>query len=180
MLMNSPSQISEIKIQEKTQHAYPRTWSAGHNGSGPFPKRTELCRVLAHHEAVLQMWVPVCGKGNALGEELEGTSAPLARTTGWWMAGAGSSALGDQEIQGHIGSAFFSLAQSPAHSKHSKKKKKHSHFQSEWKYQELPGGSCLRVVSNAVGKLWGSPINRWHLAWGFKEESPRLPWLSRA
>ena len=45
MLMNSPSQISEIKIQEKTQHAYPRTWSAGHNGSGPFPKRTELCRV---------------------------------------------------------------------------------------------------------------------------------------
>ena len=53
------------------------------------------------------------------------------------MAGAGSSALGDQEIQGHIGSRFFNLAQSPAHGKHSKKKKKkkHSHFQSEWKYQ---------------------------------------------
>ena len=179
MLMNSPSQISEIKTQEKTQHIrstfIPGLGLPDTPAVAPFGREQNFAGCLAHHEAALQMWVLVCGKGNVLGEELEGTSAPLARTTGWWMAGAGSSALGDQEIQGHIGSGFFNLAQSPAHGKHSKKKKQSIPISRVNESTKLHG-SCLRVVSNAVL----STINRWHLAWGFKEESPRLPWWSRA
>lgn len=48
MLMNSPSQISEIKIQEKTQHAYPGTWSAGHNSSGPLSEENRTLQGVWH------------------------------------------------------------------------------------------------------------------------------------